>query len=1189
VVHALRSPPKSSYPLFVGPESRALQLASRSLERLPGIAENDLQPMFLPWRKFLLYIKKHPTFPLAFRYRAGSLVAATVFKAPTITFCDWRIERSGGTYPNHPPEEQRLQYTWYWGLMVILNVCHAHTLSASLGETSSVLDRRCWQLYNTHSPLALLFVQHWKQHGRHATDDEVRAAIAASPLPSTRFTHPDLYLSMPLTPREFAEFAEPESVFATPPLALARAALVEAGVFSPGGDTDRLLDVDFFSAVRFAMQRYTSAERARLYATAFPHFRMEQLDPNFYFHPDRMLIVFTAVCRINLIYDLVGAIVERYGVTVNVGASVLTPAQAGVVPDEPAAPPPPKGKPNPREAREQRRMREFVLSIDAILRESGTFATSGSAPVPPKPAPRVDRYRRIVPEHVRKTMLYPLKEALTSHNGLILHVAGHIAWHDDVLLARVGGAGHMGSWFERLYPWPLRAVGCMQQHDYSMALDDVQFFTEGAEPPGIFLRAVRGAFFDEANMKIGVDAWGIPYADTYETGGDILKETYMTGQNRAFLDWLSSAVMTSMMGMYDHSSTLVPYAWMLSAQQSFAPVDANVIRNAKFFNRYPTLVRLFIREFVLFQLAGNPVLRYHLEDAFPAIYATFGVQALVTTDEVRMLLTSPLRHDRPRYELVVAPLLRASTMQRVKPKSKKKTDETPTEALSVGKRTKRLIQLSHRDMCPVSNVNALADVFAVCQELIAYHRVRASAPYHRQTHRAFFAYVVELYLEQNQMPAHVKRENVRRPLDAHVYRLVPHATRRAMDAYVEENVGWRAPVDLMALSRFGVAEETCALLASMREEFCARVVNKTCTKKIFDLAPLEQFTVYYFCSLVTQTLSYRAVDFNVTAWKASQIQRVADSLDVSPAYVPPHMLDIVFSTRSMTLHVSNAISAMGTKSVAHSYFSDKYHNVMKKFMTRRRQYPDRGLVRLPSVGVVVEFPDKVRSMKDFKRRPKKRNGNGGEGSAHATALRAQKLLWEARNGVVCKKATTHPLHFLDVSYDFYQQKDSNGVMLANMRRHDGDRKSLGSRTAYPDRRSAFVVPDTPTHSRDWVKFDKKIGAVLRSDCCGTHVRYSPAQFAGWARHPFVWCGYCPSPENTERFIPVCAVCGCLTAPAMRDVRVTIYDDRVDSWRQVVVCDQCHFRACDTFPGWVPSHTALCTIAHNRAAYQHLYQ
>ena len=93
-------------------------------------------------------------------------------------------------------------------------------------------------------------------------------------------------------------------------------------------------------------------------------------------------------------------------------------------------------------------------------------------------------------------------------------------------------------------------------------LEDCQFFTEYADPPGLFLRVNRAAFFDDPNMKIGVDAWGIPFKDVADADR-ILPETYMHGQHRAFIHWLATVSMTSMMGMYEHSSTIVPYAHML--------------------------------------------------------------------------------------------------------------------------------------------------------------------------------------------------------------------------------------------------------------------------------------------------------------------------------------------------------------------------------------------------------------------------------------------------------------------------------------------------------------------------------------------------------------------------------------------------------------------------------------------------
>ena len=47
-----------------------------------------------------------------------------------------------------------------------------------------------------------------------------------------------------------------------------------------------------------------------------------------------------------------------------------------------------------------------------------------------------------------------------------------------------------------------------------------------------------------------------------------------------------------------------------------------------------------------------------------------------------------------------------------------------------------------------------------------------------------------------------------------------------------------------------------------------------------------------------------------------------------------------------------------------------------------------------------------------------------------------------------------------------------------------------------------------------------VGLVWRLDCCGTHARFSPVMFAGWARNPWV----CPNAVNNERFQVVCISC-----------------------------------------------------------------
>ena len=85
-------------------------------------------------------------------------------------------------------------------------------------------------------------------------------------------------------------------------------------------------------------------------------------------------------------------------------------------------------------------------------------------------------------------------------------------------------------------------------------------------------------------------------------------------------------------------------------------------------------------------------------------------------------------------------------------------------------------------------------------------------------------------------------------------------------------------------------------------------------------------------------------------------------------------------------------------------------------------------------------------------------------------------------------------------------------------------------------------------------------------------------FFGWEMHPYAWCGNCPAPRNAMRFVPKCVTCHCPTSPAFYDVRVVIYDDRYECFRQVVMCDQCHYRFCERFWDYRPTLANLRAIA-----------
>lgn len=468
-VRSLRLPFESVFPLVEGPESTAQQLAPRLLAQSIHVIKNEgLECMFLPWREFLRYVREHPTFPLNYRGRTDSVVHEVLFVNPEVHFSAWRVSPGASLYPDHPPDAHRTRHVWYWALMVILNVCQAYVANSTELPHGSPQLRRMWQFYAVRAPLAQLFYDFYVAHGRVATDDEIEQRIAVSPLPRVHFTHPDLQLNMPLTALEAATLPlwNETTIERLPPLFLAREALVSDGTMALSGELDAILAVEFGDALAYVRTNIPPQRRAELYAAHFKHFRMEDIEEHFYFEPESMTILFTCLYRINALYEVIRRITHKYGARVNIGAADMTAAQAGMASDVGGAaePPPPPGASSTREARENQRMRRIFNAHDAILCESGSYAAQAKVPIPAMPpdAWRRTRYRRIVPQFIRRKLLFPLKEAITSHNALMLFIIGNLAWKDEVLLRPVGGHTHMGTWYERFYPYAHRAVGCHQ-------------------------------------------------------------------------------------------------------------------------------------------------------------------------------------------------------------------------------------------------------------------------------------------------------------------------------------------------------------------------------------------------------------------------------------------------------------------------------------------------------------------------------------------------------------------------------------------------------------------------------------------------------------------------------------------------------------------------------------------------------
>ena len=654
------------------------------------------------------------------------------------------------------------------------------------------------------------------------------------------------------------------------------------------------------------------------------------------------------------------------------------------------------------------------------------------------------------------------------------------------------------------------------------------------------------------------------------------------GRNRAFIDWVGSVVQVGLSGLTPTSNTATSFRWMLSTIETFSPAWADPVETAKWVNRYAKIARLLIKEHVFLQLM--PVLRYDLARVYPQLYASLVLQSTVTVDEVRCVLDSELRRDPDRFREVVGTRLAKVVVQRTKYKSRKASTQS-SATISAEKKAKHEVQTRYKEeMMPVSNVPAETDVFAVCCEIIDHQRSRSVEASVRSTHTEFYEYIVRMHLEKNLRPAKIAAKDVEMPLENHVYRLVNTETRRAIVSYARATITRDTRVDLMCLAQFGVSEQNCRRLSAMRELFCGKQSCKTSVRCVFDFPPVEQFAVYYFCAVATQVMSYRIIRVGVETWAASQVLRAANIIGTTPSEVPASMHSLVFSERTCKLLSSVSVCALGPKGTEHSIITGDYYDGSSDVMKKRKQYPALGLVRLNLIDSIVEFTRPMKTSSKFRRKPQKNSGDGGLGSARHLALRVQKQADEEKFRVICD-AKTYALQPLETIIDTRIQQSR--VMNLMIGREVVSRHMPSVRKSFPVRQAPFVVPPTPARHPACFIYGKRARAVWYADCCGMATRVSPQQLNVWDQHPFIWCGYCASPENTRRYIPICVACQHYTERKFRGKRTAFFDDaHTQTWTQAVICDSCHYLLCERTPGRTMTIKEARNMLHARSSATH---
>ena len=1232
------------------PESHSQQLVSLVLASYPLFKNAGLSVIFRPWREYLAYVKATPSFPHNLAnydaQGASSMVLDAVLERPSVCFVQWERRASSEVYPHHPHESRRHEHNIYWALLTLMCITH-HTIKATVFENTSThdMDRRVWSFFAAHAPLAQIFYDFAQLHGRVPTDTEYLEHVSASPLPRTRFTHPTLHVPCLLLPSDVARtvsFVDTEHT-EPPPMDRVRRELHTLGWIPSGATMDPALDavlsVEFGDTLRYARTQMTATERLVMYAQEFVHFRIEDLDPSFVFNPETMLICFAACWRVNQLSALVLALIDRYAVTVNIGAAEVTAAPAGLFDNtgsvDPVAaqdfqngaafeqgpdgqPPAARAGGSMRGAREQRRMMAFIANVDRILLMGGMFGADGAARVPPASGRRVDRFRRIVAGPIRR-VIYGLKEAMTSHHELLQWCMRTRGYTDSDITATDPTCG--ASFYETVYPFPQRAIGYKQQRDLSPSMCDMPWLRNNIVPVSkqnpnqrlwqepAYFDAHMHTFFDKSELKAGRDGWSLQYADVADK--DIIEETYGSGQNRAFVDFMGSVLMLFHMGMYETSSTLVPYSEMLRAHAVFSPGARNYRRVAQTMNRDMAVARLAFKEHILCMLEGVPSMRHSLSEAYPEHFHNLVVQATLLADEVRCILNHPFRKNTPLYLTYVEPLFRGVVVQRSHTGTKGSSSKAAQErAASVvknsGKRTKQRMREQHADMLRSTQRPAMDDIYALCGELIWFWRPRPVDGGIPPPEEAFFRNIANMYMELHQKPkatTPAAPESLLQAPGTMVYKLVDAQTRSAIIDFGRAHIERSRHVDLMALERFGVSRKTCELLSAMREAYCVTGNNKVGLKGVLLLEPHERFTVLYFCAVAAQMMSFRTIQLGSSAFASAQIQRTADALGVGAHEVTRSLTEVFFCTRSGAFHSPLQICAMGPRGVSTSYFSDAGpQNEARGVMKRRRPYPSLGMVHKNAVGVFLEFPLLMRSHHTYRRRApasrkksrtsaqpvvgtaaerpvtgkratSNRDGYGGRGSARCLAQAVNKQSYEAAINVASKNPDHYPLMPLDVIRETYvvRSRTFNTITGAAM----VSRHLPALRQAYPDRRPQFTVPDTMPDSATTFPFSKKIRSAYLTPCCGTFSVPSALQFNSYDEQEHAWCGHCPSAQNVRRYLPTCIVCGCFVNRELRDVRVYVYDDINDHcFRHCTLCDECHFYTCAIINGYVLSISIL---------------
>lgn len=565
----------------------------------------------------------------------------------------------------------------------------------------------------------------------------------------------------------------------------------------------------------------------------------------------------------------------------------------------------------------------------------------------------VRRWRIAIPPELQKTIVYPLKLLVSTHDALMQWstTASDEEWHQSI----EGNDFPNVCRYDIHFPWPNRVFGQASLPDQTAALLNINFFGK--------------PIMEEKSLAL------IPALFIKEVHDAICLKTFIRNKSKrilpihleqfkAFRAWIKACRCVTRCGRYAHSQNIISYEQQLVALNQRDMDTEDVV--AKWITRYPESYRHVIQDNILMQFGRLPSLENAFATYWPLYHQWKFARQLAISDAMRILAT-PLQSQptlRPELNILFDGVnlhpTRRKPSAKAKPKlsSRVRVATIMTDVPVVNKaleEAKKIIDdiLAFVFKNPMDNLDQMAEHY------LWVHAKSETWSYRRPRHQVKFAAVIDEVFRDVKKRGQDFEDTLRegevtdKPLEM-AKLFVPKEIANKL-IQITGDQPQNVQFDVYALMQLGIPHADCTFMKRMESNYCER--HESVIKmynELFTKEPFVKYTIYLYYNRILEVRSIEVTRIPDPMVGQQQIATMARAANRTPIEITENYGRFVASTQSGRLRCGVKYTIGG--GCNYDPITDHYWDAKPALLKRRLHYTPAPLFHTTMIGQVIRMP-----------------------------------------------------------------------------------------------------------------------------------------------------------------------------------------------------------------------------------------